>query len=435
MDCTTTGDGDFYGLGVRLGLYLQWAAGFLLRNSSGSWKMISAVRTTNNALCGAIFLTVLITTARGTALSTDYLIVYYLTVVLFYSESYNLLTKEDKQDTDSKFYFVLQPDVPLLVQNLLFASNHIFGAWFWISGIHHTQSTTCPTKAALLGVFDLYDSHWTRFAAAAAIIGGIIFLNFLCVHLFAFSSHGLTGPVTKVAHAISDCCGPSIFPADLARPLLRPNLRNSLDIGGISPPRTVSLTIFELVAITHFALINLAGPLIAIVSVERILRANHLATPGILESSGQMIALLTGATSLVAALWELGKGLLNQEDKPGTDLLSLQLYQSRKPLDSDAIRSNLQELLKDYTGLSDGFYGLYSGLGLSRSHQLVGMLRQTLEYEERRLGIPVSRAAPSSGPPGKQDEGSTSGASSGPSPMTETKEPVQQEASKHESGR
>ena len=97
MDCSNSGDGDCYGLGVRLGLYLQWAAGFLLRNYSGSWKMISTVRTTNNALYGAILLTVVITTARGTALSTDYLIVYYLTVALFYSESYNLLKKGERE--------------------------------------------------------------------------------------------------------------------------------------------------------------------------------------------------------------------------------------------------------------------------------------------------------------------------------------------------
>jgi hypothetical protein len=143
MDCTTTGDGDFYGLGVRLGLYLQWTAGFLLRNSNGSWKIISAVRTTNNALCGAIFLTAVITTAQGTALSTDYMIVYYLTVALFYCESYNLLAKEDSQNrvSDSPFSYILQPDVPLLVQNTLFASNHLFGAWFWIRGIHDTNAT------------------------------------------------------------------------------------------------------------------------------------------------------------------------------------------------------------------------------------------------------------------------------------------------------
>jgi hypothetical protein len=42
-ECITTGDGDIYGLGVRIGLYLQWAAAFILR-LLGSWSRISEVR-------------------------------------------------------------------------------------------------------------------------------------------------------------------------------------------------------------------------------------------------------------------------------------------------------------------------------------------------------------------------------------------------------
>ncbi|KAL9612894.1 MAG: hypothetical protein Q9167_002527 [Letrouitia subvulpina] len=356
MDCTTTGDGDFYGLGVRLGLYLQWAAGFCLRNSSGSWKMISTVRTTNNALCGAIVLAVVINTARGTALSTDYLIVYYLTVALFYSESYNLLTKGEREGWGEKSYYVLEPDVPLLVQNLLFAFNHLFGAWFWIRGLHHTQPTTCPPKAALLGPFDLYDKHWMKFAATAAIIGGINFLIFFAIHLYAFWNRSLAGgPVTKVAYVLSDCCGPSIPPVDIVRELLRPGFRSDLNelwdkvkMGDASSLQTtVGIFLAQSGLLIHFALVNLVGPVIAIVSVERMLHANHLTTPRILDSSGQMIALLTGATSLIAALWELGKGFFGIGRNSETDLLALQLYQSRKLLDSHDIKVNSQKLSEE----------------------------------------------------------------------------------------
>jgi hypothetical protein len=31
-DCVTNADNDLYGKGVRIGLYLQWASGFILRN-------------------------------------------------------------------------------------------------------------------------------------------------------------------------------------------------------------------------------------------------------------------------------------------------------------------------------------------------------------------------------------------------------------------
>src|SRR5277367_6568043 len=53
--CTVVGDSDIYGLGVRVGLYLQWLSGFLLRNI-GSWDTVARVRTANNALCAALAL-------------------------------------------------------------------------------------------------------------------------------------------------------------------------------------------------------------------------------------------------------------------------------------------------------------------------------------------------------------------------------------------
>src|SRR6187402_1398445 len=54
-ECKTQGDGDLYGIGVRLGIYLQWASGFILRNI-GSWELVSRVRTTSNVLCSALAL-------------------------------------------------------------------------------------------------------------------------------------------------------------------------------------------------------------------------------------------------------------------------------------------------------------------------------------------------------------------------------------------
>lgn len=51
---------------------------------------MARVQTANNALCAALALAAAINVVDGKALSIDYLISYYLTVILFYSESYNL---------------------------------------------------------------------------------------------------------------------------------------------------------------------------------------------------------------------------------------------------------------------------------------------------------------------------------------------------------
>jgi hypothetical protein len=78
---TIVGDSDIYGLGVSVGLYLQWLSGFVLRNI-GSWYTVARVRTVNNALCAALALAAAINVVDGKALSINYLISYHLTVIL-----------------------------------------------------------------------------------------------------------------------------------------------------------------------------------------------------------------------------------------------------------------------------------------------------------------------------------------------------------------
>ena len=60
-----------------------------------------------------------------------------------------------------------------------------------------------------------------------------------------------------------------------------------------------------------------------------------------------MIALFAGGTSLVAALWEMGKGWLEFEDQGETDLIALQIYQSRRPIDEIDVRRDLERLVRE----------------------------------------------------------------------------------------
>ena len=151
--CTVQGDGNLYGLGVRLGLYFQWLSGFLLRNMDSSWSTISVVRTASNAISSALNLSVAIKTVRGSGLPINYPIVYYLTVALFYAESYNLMRKNNGE---KGYSYTLNPDAALVAQNVIFTSTTFFSTWFWMRGVFKTQPLECGTaKMALIGVFDL----------------------------------------------------------------------------------------------------------------------------------------------------------------------------------------------------------------------------------------------------------------------------------------
>ncbi|CAI7590071.1 unnamed protein product [Penicillium manginii] len=351
MDCTTEGSGDLYGVGVRTGLYLQWAAGFLLRNWNGSWKTISAVRVVNNAICYAIIVTMIIGQTKGSALSLDFLLVYYLTIALFYSESYNLLKKRDAAGNEQGY--LLRPDFPLVAQNLLCALISVFGVWFWIQGIYQVEAPTCPAKAACLGLFPLMSAPWRRFAATISAITGIIFITFFIVHLVELLPGLKKGPVRRVnqigirlarifqmasARRIDFGSSQSVYTYRIktssTQSILRPQLRQApTNFGG-------------LIKFIHWGIINLLGPLIAIVSVERMLQANHLTTESIATSSGQMISLFTGIASLFVAVADILKGIWSQQRKDlAEEFLEHQVHDRSRPLNAKETRLLVRQLI------------------------------------------------------------------------------------------
>jgi hypothetical protein len=317
--CDTPGDGDIYGLGVRIGLYLQWAAGLILR-LLGSWPRISEVRTANNVLCGALALATAINVVNGSALSVDYLLSYYLTIVLFYAESYNLVQSSNQEDEDSndewgrseKKVYKLYPDFSLIFQNILFALYTLFGAWFWQNGIFTTRSTTCADKAAIIFVFNLRNPKWTAAATALGSIFGAIFVVILLIHLKSLNKGIMSGPelvfvrtlrYASGLYSIGDC----FF--EIPAVLLRPGFPTHFKLEILGERFRWWLVPLALLRLLHFSLINLVGPVVAIVSVERMITTNGLSTSGITESTGQMIALFTGVCSICIALWEFARSV------------------------------------------------------------------------------------------------------------------------------
>jgi hypothetical protein len=333
--CTVAGDGDLYGIGVRIGLYFQWVAGLLLRNMDGSWRTISQVRTSNMAISTALNLCVAINTVRGVSLSIDYLIVYYLTIALFYSESYNLTSKTTEGGINPRprkgYRYILKPDAALVAQNVLFSSTTLFGVWFWLRGVFTLQSPEChPAYGALLATFELQDGRWRYFAASFGVIGGAILALILHTHVASLVSENYHNqPVARVGLAAARFFEPAS--------------------GGVNPfdrypesflrPRLKSRTMMALVCSTfHWLIMNVVGPVIAVTSIERMLVANRVATSAILDSSGQMIALLTGIVSLCLAIWDIGRIFVKDTN---IDLLASHTYLSRKPLSKQDMEQSL----------------------------------------------------------------------------------------------
>jgi hypothetical protein len=323
-DCATTTDTDLYGTGIRIGMYLQWLAGFILRNSS-NFEICPQVRTASNILASAVALATVINVVQGTALSVDYLLSYYLTVVLFYAESYNLEMRDDPQEAldagtgegDIRT-LELHADLSLVFQNVYFSAFTLFGAWYWLRGMEGLEDPVCGAKAAMLGVFELRSEAWTRAAAGLAVVCGFAFLVVFLVHLTSLSEGIASGPrLVSIYYAgamalASSRVGSAYWQKTLLKRLLKPSFPRLAS--SERAPRLLRLA----VDVVHYFLIHLAGPLIAIVSAERMVAANHLVTLTAFGSTGQIIPLFTGFASCLLACWTVAKRLWME--RTGRDL-------------------------------------------------------------------------------------------------------------------
>ncbi|KAF7538460.1 hypothetical protein G7054_g2876 [Neopestalotiopsis clavispora] len=233
-DCTTDVDNDLYGKGVRIGLYLQWASGFILRQLE-SWETRARVRISSNIITGALAIATAVNIAQGSALSVDYLLSYYLTVVLFYAESYNLETP--------KYLETLPPNS------------------------HEAQ---------------LYNDFDGEVVKATKGIG--------------------SGARTVAAYYGRAAMVMSAGPVDLwAKASFWPGIfRPAFPLASLSR----GFVLRSVRDLCHYFLIYLAGPLVAVVSIERMIAANNLVTDSAFSSAGQLIPFITGIVSLLLACWE-----------------------------------------------------------------------------------------------------------------------------------
>ncbi|KAJ5733369.1 hypothetical protein N7493_002155 [Penicillium malachiteum] len=322
QECANQGDSDVYGLGVRVGLYLQWLASFILRNI-GSWDTMTSVRTANNALCIALALAETIRIVERKALAIDYLLSYYLTVILFYSESYrirlevgktvplfkdmglfgvnnNAPTRASPEMKDKIQSYTLVPDLSLIFQNAFFAAYTLIGAWFWLHGIKRIQDSPCSDHAAIILLFHLRNQSWYTAATVLAIVLGLFWAIVFVVNLYMFTSAKGTSPGPIIISTFRFFRLISATTHDIPQPQ---------EIGDRFK-RPLSRNIF------HYIWMNLFGPFVAIISVERIISSNGLSTSDISSSTGQMISLLTGITSVLCALWELDLWFYKDDSAP-----------------------------------------------------------------------------------------------------------------------
>ena len=142
--CTINGNADMYGLGIRIGFYLQWYCTIL-----ADWLAPSEVpglRKMNALLTTATFIALLI--LRRSLIAPE----IYVVLLLFFGSSYYILAAGGwrlvtcfKDSLDPSRYSASEPSgkTAILLWSLVLLGELSFTLWFWTVQVPTIETQTC----------------------------------------------------------------------------------------------------------------------------------------------------------------------------------------------------------------------------------------------------------------------------------------------------
>ena len=141
-ECEFSGNSDFYGLGIRLGVYLQWTTSILALYLHT--EAVSENLDTNTIFVFALFAALLSATARDQVRAAEVLILLQLCwgFLLGVLTIWGHRLREDYGKT--KREPIRYPLMGSLFRLGLTSAICAYSVWFWFSGVQHLPTDTCP---------------------------------------------------------------------------------------------------------------------------------------------------------------------------------------------------------------------------------------------------------------------------------------------------
>lgn len=167
-ECGFIGNPDIYGLGIRLGIYLQWIAScisstYYIRPLDHP-GLLDSYLTFNSALLIAIFV---LTAQPLTTHAAEIYIVFFM-IFNGWSTAFPIHRRDRKISIRDEFWEVGARSALTFTLNFIWA---IYASWFWIAGVNAVfQGTPCGTKVFMFAKVDM--SPGTGGLLAARIIFG-----------------------------------------------------------------------------------------------------------------------------------------------------------------------------------------------------------------------------------------------------------------------
>lgn len=174
--CSFVGNSDVYGLGIRVGIYLQWLASLLSKVFLGE-EALRSVLNENAIFLLALFLaTILLATDTITGVhSLDILIMLHI----FFG---GLFTIYDTKVEERIEY--LSSLAGYFFKAGIVAGMAAVGVWFWFYNVQIPEDASCKSFAFLFGRVGLYSVHTITSFKAISVINLVFCLSALYGLLF-----------------------------------------------------------------------------------------------------------------------------------------------------------------------------------------------------------------------------------------------------------
>ncbi|KAI9836179.1 MAG: hypothetical protein M1838_005116 [Thelocarpon superellum] len=175
--CGFVGNSDVYGLGIRVGIYLQWTGALIA-------KFYMPEKARDFLDIDTVFLVALLAAAATlstTSVSTTYAVEILVLLHIFFGDTYVMLL--DKTMRQSRLSVL-----GLYLRFFVIAAMTFFGLWYWYRGIDQFLKTPCGTSAFLFARVDLFGRARNFYTVLSTAHSAILILVLLGQILQGFRS-------------------------------------------------------------------------------------------------------------------------------------------------------------------------------------------------------------------------------------------------------
>jgi hypothetical protein len=152
--CAIEGNPDFYGLGIRIGIYLQWITAYLANHFLR--EAIDGNLETNTIFLLALFIATAVTTANDTVETAELVVLLHLSFGFLFSilSIWGHRTGNTDLGEKKKIRF---PLIGSFFRLTLATAVSAYGLWFWFTGrdLHQHSSSRCVDYTFLFAKVDV----------------------------------------------------------------------------------------------------------------------------------------------------------------------------------------------------------------------------------------------------------------------------------------